>query len=103
MNAYTDIITKSMLAAYPSAEAKASWGIYTTEDREEATEFSLVMYPGTLKFNPVNAAGDLGAVFFFEWKYNMPCPVHDLLDLQIENYHQDVVEHVVLCNTETKD
>ncbi len=54
-------------------------------------------------FNPVNAAGDLGAVFLFGWEYNMPCPVHDLLDLQIENYFQDVVEHVVLCNTETKD
>ena len=49
MNAYTDIITNLMLAAYPSAVVRDPiLEIYSEEDYDEATEFDLVMHPGAI-------------------------------------------------------
>ncbi len=104
MNAYTDIITNLLLAAFPSAVVRDPiLEIYSEEDYGDATDFDLVMHPGTIQFNHVNSAGDLGAVFLFESEFDMDCPVHELLDLVIENHEEECVEHVVFCNTETKD
>ena len=92
MNAYTDIITNLLLAAFPSAVVRDPiLEIYSGEDYDEATEFDLVMHPGTLDFNVVNEAGNLGAVFLFESGFDMYCPVHELLDLEIENHEEECV------------
>ncbi len=45
----------------------------------------------------------IGAVFLFKSEFDMECPVHELLDLEIANHEEECVEQVLLCNTEAED
>lgn len=92
-----------MQLAYPSAFVHSfDWNIEAKYDHNTIIGLHLYLFPGTLKFNPVNSAGDRGAIFFFKM-WGMDCPLHDLLDLEIENHVPEHVEQVLFCNTEDEN